>query len=130
MRLLDTLHKAQNSFYGGGGHEALRGLLSQDITWTVPGHNRIAGVYRGIDEVLAYFTRRRDIAAATFRMHRVDVLTGTTNKIAALTNGTAIIAGTERNWSTVGLYSIRDEQIEACSLLPLDPAAFDEIWSI
>lgn len=128
-RLLDKLHEAQNVFYGGGGDTALRRLLTEDIVWTVPGRNRIAGVYQGTDEVFAYFARRRDIAAGTFRMRRLDVLAGLTNRIAALTDGTATVDGIERSWSTVGLYATRGERIEACWLLPLDPAEFDKAWN-
>jgi len=51
------------------------------------------------------------------------------NHIAVLTDGTAVIAGTERRWATVGLYRIEDARVAECWLLPLDPAAFDAIWS-
>ena len=44
--LLDRLHKAQNEFYAGGSGAALEQLLAPNITWTVPGDNRIAGNYR------------------------------------------------------------------------------------
>lgn len=127
--LLARLHTAQNAFYGGGEAAPLRGLLAPDVTWTIPGTNRIAGTYRGAGAVLGYFGRRRTIADATFRLHRRDVLTGTGNNIAALTDGTAIIAGRERSWSTVGLYEVRGDLIAACWLLPLDPAEFDAIWA-
>jgi ketosteroid isomerase-like protein len=127
--LLARLHEAQNQFYGGGGASALAALLAPDVTWSVPGSNAIAGTYRGLDAVLRYFARRRDIADSTFRLHRRDVLTGTGDRIAALTDGTATIAGQERSWSTVGLYDTRDGRIAACWLLPLDPAEFDAIWS-
>jgi ketosteroid isomerase-like protein len=128
--ILDRLHAAQNEFYGGGDDHALRALLDPDITWTVPGANPIAGTYKGIDEVFAYFASRRDRAASTFRMHRRDVLAGEGVRIAALTDGTASIGGAEHSWSTVGLYETTTEpRIIACWLLPLDQAAFDSIWS-
>lgn len=130
IRLIDNLHDAQNEYYAGGSAIAVIRILAAEIKWTVPGQNRIAGTYHGIDEVLAYFARRRDIAAGTFRMHRRDILVGETNHVAALTDGTATIQGLDRQWSTVGLYEIDDhDQIVACWLLPLDQDAFDEIWS-
>jgi len=86
--LLARLHEAQNEFYGGGDGRALRDLLADNITWTVPGRNAIAGTYRGLDAVLGYFTRRRALADATFRMHRRDVLAGEGERVAALTDGT------------------------------------------
>jgi hypothetical protein len=46
-----------------------------------------------------------------------------------VTDGTATIGGVERRWSTVGLYRLRDGRVARCWLLPLDPKAFDAIWS-
>jgi ketosteroid isomerase-like protein len=130
VAILDRLHAAQNVFYGGGEEQKLRALLDPGITWTVPGGSPIAGSYRGIEEVFAYFAKRRDRAAETFRMHRQDALVGEGARIAALTDGTASIAGTEHAWSTVGLYEItKHDRISACWLLPFDQAAFDAIWS-
>jgi hypothetical protein len=131
IALLDRLHSAQNEFYGGGADRALRALLDRDISWTVPGASPIAGTYRGVDEVFAYFAARRDRASRTFQMHRRDVLAGDGARIAALTDGTASLAGTEHAWSTVGLYEITAElRIGACWLLPLEQTAFDSIWSL
>jgi ketosteroid isomerase-like protein len=130
IRLLDLLHEAQNAYYAGGSDIALIRILAPEITWTIPGRSPIAGTYRGIDEVLDYFARRRDLAAGTFRMHRRDILVGETNRVAALTDGTATIRGRDHHWSTVGLYDIDDQdRIVACRLLSLDQEAFDEIWS-
>ena len=128
--VLERLHAAQAELYAGGDEAPLRELLTEEIEWHVPGDNAIAGDYRGIDEVLDYMRRRRDLADGTFRMHPGDVLTGDGDRVAVLTDGTARIDGAERRWSTVGLYRLRGERIAACWLLPLDPVAFDEIWSI
>jgi len=127
--LLDRLHKAQNEFYAGGSGAALEQILAPTITWTVPGDNRIAGNYRGLEEVLGYFRRRRDLADRTFQMKRRDVLVGDGDRLAALTDGFATIRGIDHHWSTVGLYDVIDLQIAACWLLPLDQRAFDAIWS-
>jgi ketosteroid isomerase-like protein len=128
--VLSRLHDAQNKYYSGGSDESLRRVLTDNVMWTFPGNNSIAGIYRGVDEVLDYFTRRRAIADATFRMQRLDVLVGDGNRIAALTDGRAVINGVERAWSTIGIYDITNGFVAACWLLPLDPATFDNIWSI
>jgi ketosteroid isomerase-like protein len=129
IALLDRLHAAQNEFYAGGSDAALKQLLAPDISWTVPGDNRIAGTYRGLEEVFDYFRRRRDLADQTFKMKRLDVLVGAGDRLAALTDGSATIRGADHRWSTVGLYDVVDQRITACWLLPLDPPAFDAIWS-
>lgn len=65
---------------------------------------------------------------APSRMHPGDVLGGDSDRVAALTDGTAEVGGVQRRWSTVGLYQIRDGRVAGC-WLPLDPAAFDDIWT-
>jgi ketosteroid isomerase-like protein len=127
--LLDRLHEAQNEFYAGGSRDGLELLLAPNITWTVPGDNPIAGTYRGLEEVFGYFRQRRELADRTFRIERRDVLVGDGDRLAALTDGFATIGDVDHRWSTVGLYEVSDRQIAACWLLPLDPRAFDAIWS-
>ena len=43
LAVLQRLHAAQNAMYGGGDVEPMRALLCEDILWTIPGHNAIAG---------------------------------------------------------------------------------------
>jgi ketosteroid isomerase-like protein len=126
--LLERLHAAQGAFYAGGSDGPVRALLADDVVWTIPGENAIAGVYRGVEDVMAYFARRRDLVDRTFRMHPGELLVGDGDHVAALTDGTAVVDGVEWRWSTVGLYRLREGRVSACWLLPLDPAAFDEIW--
>jgi ketosteroid isomerase-like protein len=127
---LARLHRAQAAFYAGGDWPPLRKLLSDDVVWCVPGNNSIAGTYRGIDEVIRYFRARRELAGHTFRLHPGDVLVGEGEVVAALTDGTALIAGEEHRWSTIGLYSFRNGLISQCRLVPLEPAKFDRIWRL
>ena len=129
IELLDRLQAAQARFYAGGPPQPLADLLTADVVWTVPGSSPIAGVHSGVDSVMAYFALRRDVAAGSFTMRRIDVLTGVHEQVAALTDGSAVLGGETRTWSTVGLYRFRDGRVAACWLLPLDLRAFDEIWS-
>ncbi|MEA2290062.1 MAG: hypothetical protein QOD55_2059, partial [Solirubrobacteraceae bacterium] len=114
--------------YAGGPEAPVRALLHDDVEWHVPGRNAIAGDYRGVDAVMAYFARRRDLAGRTFRMHPGEVLVGEGDHVGALADGTATIDGREHRWSTLGLYRFAGERLAGCWLLPLDPEAFDRIW--
>jgi YbgC/YbaW family acyl-CoA thioester hydrolase len=128
-QVLARLHQAQNAFYQGGEPGPLRELLTDDIVWHVPGRNAIAGEYRGVDAVMSYFARRRDLAGRTFQMTGREVLTGDEGWIASVTDGRAHIDGQDVTWSTVGLYRLRDGRIAASRLLPFDAAAFDAVWA-
>jgi YbgC/YbaW family acyl-CoA thioester hydrolase len=127
--LLWRLHAAQNDFYGGGDDAALRAVLSPGICWHVPGRNAIAGDYEGIEAVLGYFARRRDLATRTFRLRPRELLTGQGDWVAAITDGEAVIGGREVGWSTVGLYRIEGGRVAECRLLPFDPEVFDAVWA-
>jgi hypothetical protein len=127
--LLSRLHQEQGKFYAGDNDAGLRSLLTEDITWHVPGDSPIAGQYHGLDEVFAYFTRRRDLASSTMRMHLRELLIGDGDRVASLTDGTATIGGMNHSWSTVGLYRAVNGRIAECWLLPLDPVTFDTVWS-
>jgi ketosteroid isomerase-like protein len=129
LAAIEQLHAAQARLYMDGDVAAAREMLSADITWHVPGRSPIAGSYRGRDEVIEYMLARRVLANGTFRMHRLDVLTGSGSTVAVLTDGSAQIDGVDRRWSTVGLYRLEDGRVAECWLLPLDQAEFDDIWT-
>lgn len=126
--LLSRLHEAQGAFYGGGDDAGLRAVLDPGVRWHVPGRNAIAGEYHGIDEVLGYMAARRSFAVASLRLHPGELLIGSHDRIASLTDGSAVFDGIEHTWSTVGLYRIRAGRICECHLLPLDADEFDRIW--
>jgi len=130
LQVLRRLHEAQGAFYAGGDADALEDALTEDVEWHVPGDSAIAGAYLGREAVMAYFARRRDLAARTFRMHPGDVLVGEGDRVAALTDGTATIGGATHRWSTVGLYRLRDDRVAACWLLALNQDEFDAAWRV
>jgi ketosteroid isomerase-like protein len=122
------LHAAQKVFYAGGSADLLHSVLTHDVVWSVPGRNAIAGRYEGIENVIAYFARRRDMSARTLSTQTHDILVGQGDVVAALTDGRATLDGVQRQWSTVGVYQLRDDRVAACWLLPLDFDVFDRIW--
>lgn len=125
---LRKLHELQAAFYAGGPGDALREELPEDVVWHVPGRNAIGGHYEGIEAVMGYFARRRDLASRTFRMYPGEMLIGDGDHVGVLTEGAAVLGGHERRWSTVGLYRFRAGRVAECWLLPLDPDSFDRIW--
>jgi YbgC/YbaW family acyl-CoA thioester hydrolase len=127
--VLTRLHQAQNQLYSGGDDAAVREALTPDVVWHIPGDNAIAGDYRGIEEVAAYFLRRRDLAGSTFQLIPREILVGPADYAAARTDGVATLDGRQHAWSTLGLYLIRAERVAECWLLPLEPRSFDAIWA-
>ncbi len=127
-RLVRDFHDRQNRFYGGGEQEPVRAMLSEHVVWHVPGHSAIAGEYRGRDEVLRYFARRRALANATFRIDVRGVLADD-QRTVILAGGEVELGGERFGWGTVGIFRIAEGRIAECWVVPYDQDAFDEIWS-
>jgi hypothetical protein len=125
---IEALHRAQDELYSGGAVDAVRSLLAPDVVWHVPGRSPIAGDHEGIERVIGYMICRREIAERTFRMHWRELLVGEGEHLAALTDGSAVIAGRSREWSTIGLYRLCRGRLAECWLIPFDQGEFDSIW--
>lgn len=129
VEFMQGLHRAQQRLYADGAVDPVRFLLCPDVVWHVPGRTPIAGDHDGIENVIAYMLRRRDLANRTFRMHRRELLVGEGEHFAALTDGSAVIAGRAREWSTIGLYRLRGDRLAECWLMPFNQTDFDSIWN-
>lgn len=126
---LARFYAEQDSFYRGGPSELVADCLTQDVTWTVPGDNAIAGTYRGKTAVLRYFTRRRSLAKSGLRIVTGKVLRSG-DLLIQFARGEAEIEGKTLSWETFGAFRIRAGKIAECWLVPLDQDRFDEVWSI
>jgi ketosteroid isomerase-like protein len=108
--------------------EAIAEQLDENVIWHVPGRNAVAGEYRGIDQVLAYNRRRRELADGTFVVTMHDVLANDEHGLVIAT-GKATRGGEIFEWGAHGLYRFRNARIAECWVLPEDQLVFDEVWS-
>jgi 2'-5' RNA ligase len=128
MSVVRRFYDEQARMYAGASSDSLRDVLAHDVVWHVPGASAIAGEHRGVDAVLAYFRRRRDMTDATFRVqvHGAAMIAG---RVVQLAGGRAMRDGRSVEWETVGLFRVEGGRIAECWLIPFDQAAFDRIWS-
>jgi ketosteroid isomerase-like protein len=127
-RLVETFYAVQGRFYAGENIGAdLRSLLAEDVVWHVPGRSAIAGEYRGLEQVLTYFTARREIADSTFRITSRGVLADA-DRVVHFADGEAVVGGELRRWRTAGIFNINNGLMAECWLLPFDQYQFDQIW--
>jgi uncharacterized protein len=127
-QLVRDFHDRQNRFYAGDDQGPVGEMLSDDVVWHVPGHSAIAGDYRGRDDVLRYFARRRTLAEATFRIEVRGVLADD-ERTVILAGGEVEHGGVTFAWGTVGIFRISEGRIAECWVIPHDQGAFDDIWS-
>jgi hypothetical protein len=127
-RLVRLFHQHQNRFYAGGEQAPVAAMLTDDVTWHVPGHSPIAGDHRGRDEVLRYFARRRELANATFRIGVRGVLADD-ERAVVLATCEAESGGKTGRWGTVSIFRVAGGSIAECWVVPHHQESFDEIWS-
>lgn len=115
--------------YAGGSVDSVVELLAGDIVWHVPGRSPIAGDHRGIEEVIAYFERRRKFANTTMQMRPGKAIV-TGDAVAQFVEGSATLDGQRVSWQTFGIYRVDAEHrwIREVWLVPLDSDLFDRIW--
>jgi ketosteroid isomerase-like protein len=127
--VVDAFYAVQRRFYAGEPVEAeLAELMAPEIAWHVPGDNAIAGHYRGREDVLAYFRRRRDLAGRSFVVTPRGTLADAT-RVVHFADGEAQLGGETRRWRTAGIFEVDGQRIAECWLLAFDQPAFDEIWA-
>ena len=102
-------------------------MLTDGVAWHVPGRSAIAGDYRGRDEVLRYFTTRRELASATIRIEVHGVLADD-QRAVILAEGHMGPGGETSSWKTVAVFRMVEGRIAECLVLPYDQRAYEEIW--
>lgn len=108
VELVTELHRRQDEMYAGGSVDSVVELLAGDIVWHVPGHSPIAGDHRGVEQVIAYFELRRQLANTTMRMRPGEVIS-TGDAVAQFVEGSDTLDGEQVSWETFGIYRVDPE---------------------
>jgi hypothetical protein len=123
-----ALRQAYGAFAEGDIPTVLT-ILSDAITWHVPGRGPLAGDYRGHDDVVGFFGKAMDLSGGTLRVD-VDEIIGDGDRVVALTTVSAERAG--QRWSSpeVHVWRIRDGKAIDFREYQGDQQAEDEFWSL
>ncbi len=110
-----------------GDIDAYIDLLSEDIVLHIPGRSRIAGEYRGKEEVRRHFREIATLSGGTFRTQIHDVLAGEEHVVGL------VRAQAERDGATVDLprvhvWHVRNGKLAEVWIHPEDQYAFDAYW--
>jgi ketosteroid isomerase-like protein len=108
--------------------ETVRGKLADDVTWTIPGTNALAGTYTGWDQVQGLFLALFEKSGGTLSNDLIDVLANE-NRAYAIMDTTATING-ETKTLRYGLhYELADGLATSVIELAYDPPAADAFWA-
>jgi len=94
-RYLSLVRKGYAAF-NSGDVQTLVTLMSHDVIQHVPGSSALAGDYKGIEGVLALYTKLSDLTGGTFRAHLIDAHGDGHGHVTAIHQTVATRAGVTR----------------------------------
>jgi ketosteroid isomerase-like protein len=112
---------------GRGDLDTYLGLLTDDFDLHIPGRSRIAGHYRGRDEVRRHFREIAELSGGTFRTELHDALAGDDHAIG-LVAARAERAGRAVDLPRVHVWHVVDGRLSELWLHPADQYEFDAYW--
>jgi hypothetical protein len=108
--------------------DALREIFAEDVVWRVGGRNAIAGEYRGVGEILAFFARVGELSGGTYRIE-LDWVLADDRRGASLYRATGRRDGRAIDIVQVGVLLFENGRVADVSIIPFDQHAFDEFWA-
>ena len=114
--------------FRAGDPEGLLELFAPDSVWHVPGKNAMAGDYRGLDEILAFLRRTRELTDGTYQVELLWVVADDEHVVPLYR------ARGRRGERTLDIEQalfirVEDGQWVDVRAQPLDQAAFDVFWT-
>jgi ketosteroid isomerase-like protein len=111
-----------------GDMETLAEVMSEDVTWHVPGSNPLSGDKKGRDETFAYYGQLAEQTAGTFRVALHDIAASDDHAVG-LHRDVATRNGKTLDTNEILVFHIQDGKIvEGWEQYP-DMDTVDEFWS-
>jgi ketosteroid isomerase-like protein len=114
--------------FNTGDVETLRSLMSRDVVQHVPGNSQLAGAYKGIDAVLAYYGKLAELTNRTIQADLIETFGDRQGHVVAVHQTTATRNGATRVSREALLFSFLGDKVtdilELHSDLPGDDAFF------
>jgi ketosteroid isomerase-like protein len=110
-----------------GDMAAMDELLADDIVWHAPGHNQMAGDFRGKEAVMAQFAKVFELTGGNFQLEMHDVLANDEH-VVVLARATGKIGDRTLDDRGVQLFHVKDGKATEQWLYPGDQHATDEFW--
>lgn len=105
---------------------AIRGVMAEDIAWTIPGHHPLSGTKRGIAEVLAFFDQ---LARADFKAEPLVVVEQGDYVIDHHRGWSEVGPGIDQTWCLV--FRFKEGRIAEVVNFAADQHAADRFfWSV
>lgn len=124
----DRILRDAYATFARGDMDGFLSYCTDDITFTVPGNNKVSGVYSREQFTPGLIAKVMQATNGTFVETTLDVFTSARGGIVQ--NHHAFEAGgRKREYRTYHVYDIRDGKLASFREVPEDMAAFEEAWT-
>ena len=124
--LESTIRQAYAAF-GRGDVDGYLSACTKDFTFNIPGRGAIAGTFRGAQGLHELARKAVEGTAGTFREDVEDVLVNDQHAVV-LARHHFTRGGTQRDYRTAHVYTVRDGKLAECWEQPRDPDSFEQAW--
>jgi ketosteroid isomerase-like protein len=127
MNAFEKMLRDAYAVFAQGDLEGYLSYCTPDFTFTVPGTNRVSGVYSREDFGPKLIGTVMAVSNGTFTETVLDVFTSDRGGIVYARH--VFDNGGPQEYKTLHLYEIRDGKLANAREVPLDMGAFDRAWS-
>jgi ketosteroid isomerase-like protein len=124
----DLVRKGYKAF-GEGDMATLGSLYSSDAVHAATGNNPLAGDYKGVDDILAYYGKLFEVSGGTFKAELQSVKVEGDDTVLATHRNSGQRDGKTLDQDETLTFTIADGKIARIEESHSDPAAYDAFWS-
>jgi uncharacterized protein len=125
---LKVVSTFMNAIRNGDGATAVS-LIDSLVQWDQPGNNRLSGIRKNKNEVLALFHAFNDLSAGTLKLTEVKTLSVNGNSVACLLHWNAAQpVGKILNVDNIDVYTVVDGKIKNVVIYSADLRSEDAFW--
>lgn len=111
-----------------GDGKTLSAILSPDAVWSIPGKSPLAGTYRGLTEIFAFWRRVAELGSGGMKLEVVDVLAND-DRVVVFVVGRSKRKGLSLDERGLHVYEMKDGRAISGRFFYDDQDAYDNYWS-
>lgn len=115
--------------FGEGDMDTLRSLFAPDAVHIATGNNPLAGEYKGVDDILAYYGKLFELSDGTFTAELKSTTVEGDDKVLATHRDNAQRGGKTLDQDETLTFTFSDGKITRLEEKHSDQAAYDAFWS-
>ena len=113
--------------FSTGDMETLTGVFTENAVWHVPGRNKLAGNYEGVEAILGYYANLDEVTGGTYRIDEIHDVLANDQHVVSMHIGSAQKDGVTRTVSDILVFHVSGGKIAEVWEHTTDQYEYDEL---